>query len=75
MRSRLLYELKSHNQLDFHLRIDQQFREQNHQLKICGPDARVLYGTMLEAQQEQCMDLDVRGLCRKRPLYYDVVEG
>ena len=30
---------------------------------------------MLEAEREQYMDLDAPGLCRKRPLYYDVVEG
>ena len=75
MRCRLLYELKRHNQCVCHLRIDQRFREQNHPLKIRGRDARVLYGTMLEAEQEQYMDLDVPGLCRTQPFYYNVVEG
>ena len=75
MKSRGLYELKRHFQREHHLRADQRFRARYHPSKIRGSDGRTLYGSMLEAEKELFMHLDVPELDHKRPFYYDVVEG
>ena len=75
MKSRGLYKLKRHYQLNCHLRIDQRFRERYCPGKVRGRDARVLYGLKLEKEREQYMEIDVPDLCYKRPFYHDVIEG
>ena len=75
MRSRGLYELKRHFQREHHLRADQRFRARYYPSKVRGSDGRTLYGSKLEAERELFMHLDVPELDRKRPFYYDVVEG
>ena len=75
MKSRGLYELKRHYQLDCHLLIDQRFRERYCPGKERGKDARVLYGVKLEKEREQYIELDVPDPCYKRPFYCDVIEG
>ena len=75
MKSRGLYDLKSHYQRDCHLRIDQRFRERYCPGKVRGRDIGVLYGVKLEKERERYIELDVPDFCYKRPFYYDVVEG
>ena len=75
MKSRGLYELKRHFQREHLLRADQRFRARYHPSKVRGSDGRTLYGSMLEAEKELLMHLDVPQLDHKRPFYYDVVEG
>ena len=75
MTTRGLYELKRHYQRDCHFRADQRFREKHCPGRVRGRDGRVLYGSMLEAECEVYMELDVPDLDFKRPFYYDVLEG
>ena len=75
MKSRGLYELKRHFQREQLLRADQRFRALYHPSKVRGSDGRTLYGSRLEAEKELFMHLDVPELDRKRPFYFDVVEG
>ena len=73
MRTRWLYELKRHFHGDSHFR-DQRFREKYCPGKLRGRDARVLYGSKLEAEREFYKELDVQDLQYKR-LFYNVLEG
>ena len=75
IRTRCLYELKRHSQRDCHLRADQRLREKVCPGKIHGRDGRVLYGSILEAEREVYMELDLPELSHKKPFYYDVLEG
>ena len=75
MKSRGLYELKRHFQREHQLRADQRFRSQYHPSKVRGSDGRTLYGSMLEAERELFMHLDVPELDHNRPFYYDVLDG
>ena len=75
MRTRGLYELKRHFRRDCHFRADQRFREKFYLGKVRGRDGRILYGSMLEAERECYMELDVPDLDFRKPFYSDVLEG
>ena len=75
IKSRGLYELKQHFQLEHHLRADQRFRARYHPSKVRGSGGRTLYESKFESEKELFMQLDVPELDHKRPFYYDIVEG
>ena len=62
MRKWGLKKLKRHFQRDCHFRADQRFWGKYCPGKVRGHDARVLYGSRLEAERECYMELDVPDL-------------
>ena len=74
MKSRGLYELKSHLQREQHLKAGQRFRARYHTTKVCGSNGRTLYGSKLEAEKDLLMHFDVPNLEYRRPFYYDLAE-
>ena len=75
MRTRGLYELKSHFQRDCHFRVDQRLREKTCPGKVRGRDGKMLYVSKLETDREMSMELDLSSLSHQKPFYYDVLEG
>ena len=67
MKSRGLYEVKSHLEREQHLKAGQRFRARYHTTKVRGSNGRTSYGSKLEAENDLFMHLDVPDLEYRRP--------